>query len=158
MQNPLVSSGSPNNTIVDDYHALDHRKWWRIDRVRVPAPTNRQYEISPEHNSKPLLSLQALQMQLKYIGNKHSIIKSGERLTEIATPPNQNMSNISRTHTCTPLVSSGLWNDIVNKPSMIDMGGYLTELEYTPLLEHSMSDISRTSSQSQFGDNEASFV
>jgi hypothetical protein len=28
---------------------------------------------------------------------------------------------------------------------MIDIGGYLTELEYTPLLEHSMSDISRTS-------------
>jgi hypothetical protein len=33
---------------------------------------------------------------------------------------------------------------------MIDIGGYLTELKYTFLLEHSMSDISRTSKQILF--------
>jgi len=80
--------------------------------------------------------------------NKPKIIRNSGELTDLEyLPSKQKMQNISRTQTHEPLISSGPLNytRIHFKQALNDGEWWRTDkkIEYTLLLKHSMSDISK---------------
>jgi len=94
----------------------------------------------------PLISLGSLNDTTVYV-NKPKIIRNSGELTYLDyLPTKQKMRNISRMWTHEPLV---YWSPlktleyILNEPSMMENDGKLRKREYTLLLKHNMSNISK---------------